>query len=213
MNMEQINDTREEEGAIGIGAMIVFIALVLVAAVASSVIIQTAEKLQQNAQQTGQDTKEEIGGKITILSVHIVTDADENSAADADGQGGNADDQGIKISFELSPGSETITAAKIAYQIFCATSAEAMGLVEGVLSAGGQDVGAIALDDSTKTAVTSLSVGTTYYTSIVTEESAGTECDPTANEDHTLYFHVEGGGTTYETLSYKGVVTAGTFVV
>ena len=39
-----------ESGSIGIGAMIVFIALILVAAVASTIIIKTAEELQQNAE-------------------------------------------------------------------------------------------------------------------------------------------------------------------
>ena len=53
-NLEQENDTW---GAIGIGAMIVFISLILVAAVASAVIIETAEKLQQNAQTAGDDTR------------------------------------------------------------------------------------------------------------------------------------------------------------
>ena len=46
--------------------MIVFISLILVAAVASAVIVQTAEKLQQNAQRTGDDTSDELSGKLTI---------------------------------------------------------------------------------------------------------------------------------------------------
>ena len=69
--MMKRNNEKNEIGSIGIGAMIVFIALILVAAVASAVIIQTGEKLQQNAQQTGQDTERELGGKITINSVLI----------------------------------------------------------------------------------------------------------------------------------------------
>ena len=56
--MSEYNQTVErnqEEGSIGIGAMIVFIALILVAAVASTIIIKTAEELQQNAETTMYD--------------------------------------------------------------------------------------------------------------------------------------------------------------
>ena len=46
--------------------MIVFIALILVAAVAAAVIIQTAEKLQQNAQSTGDDTTDELPTSVAL---------------------------------------------------------------------------------------------------------------------------------------------------
>jgi len=62
-----------EEGSIGIGAMIVFIALILVAAVASTIIIKTAEELQQNAEQTSSDTRKEISGKINIIQALVNT--------------------------------------------------------------------------------------------------------------------------------------------
>ena len=61
----------DDRASIGIGAMIVFIALILVAAVASTIIIKTAEELQQRAEATGDDTRDEISGKMTIISAHV----------------------------------------------------------------------------------------------------------------------------------------------
>ncbi len=45
---------KNQEGAIGIGTLIVFIALILVAAIAAAVIIGTAEDLEERAEQAGQ---------------------------------------------------------------------------------------------------------------------------------------------------------------
>ena len=71
MQKKRMNEEENDWGSIGIGAMIVFIALILVAAVASAVIIQTGEKLQQNAQQSGSDTQQEISGKVSIITVWV----------------------------------------------------------------------------------------------------------------------------------------------
>ncbi len=79
-----------EIGSIGIGAMIVFIALILVAAVASTIIIKTAEELQQNAESTSQDTRDQISGKVTITDVYVKTIA--NPLHLDDSRGGGASD-------------------------------------------------------------------------------------------------------------------------
>ena len=69
MKNETKNEQRDNVAAIGIGAMIVFIALILVAAVAAAVIIQTAEKLQQNAQTTGQDTTDAMPARVSVIGI------------------------------------------------------------------------------------------------------------------------------------------------
>ena len=68
---EQLTPDRRDEGSIGIGAMIVFIALILVAAVASTIIIKTAEELQQNAENTSSDTRQQISGKVSISDIYV----------------------------------------------------------------------------------------------------------------------------------------------
>lgn len=61
---------RSDSGSIGIGAMIVFIALILVAAVASTIIIKTIEDLQQSGEATAGDTSQQLN-KAILESAYI----------------------------------------------------------------------------------------------------------------------------------------------
>ena len=112
---EMKNKNSDNLAAMGIGAMIVFIALILVAAVASAVIIQTAEKLQQNAQTTGDQTQQQMASKIMPLSVVI---------QEEDGVGGGTDDI-LRVTFELAPGSESVDPANAVWNIVCGAGTDA----------------------------------------------------------------------------------------
>ena len=59
----------DEMGAIGIGAMIVFIAMVLVAGIAASVLISTANTVQIQAQQTGQQTTQGVASGVEVFEI------------------------------------------------------------------------------------------------------------------------------------------------
>ena len=60
---------KKDVGSIGIGAMIVFIAMVLVAGIAASVLIQTSTRLEAQAMKTGQETTEEVSTGIAVFDI------------------------------------------------------------------------------------------------------------------------------------------------
>jgi len=103
--MENKNNSQKEDtvAAIGIGAMIVFIALILVAAVAAAVIIQTAEKLQQNAQKTGDDTAKQ------STSRFMVNAGSEDAAND------------YMLFVKLAFGSIAVSDTDVVVQLYCGT--------------------------------------------------------------------------------------------
>ena len=60
---------KKDMGSIGIGAMIVFIAMVLVAGIAASVLVQTSTKLEMQALKTGQETIAEVSSGLKVESI------------------------------------------------------------------------------------------------------------------------------------------------
>jgi archaellin len=182
MQKKNMNEENNDWGSIGIGAMIVFIALILVAAVASAVIIQTGEKLQQNAQQSGSDTQQEISGKISIITVWVGA---QTAAAEE-----------ITMVFELAPGSEPIADDAVHWAVICDDGAGTPAVVDGDLStATNLDTSAILNDVFLP--------GETYMIDLVVGGAAGATCAPALNEEHSMVISANGGGSTYETLYYQ----------
>lgn len=74
---ENQNIAEDEQAAVGIGTLIVFIAMILVAAVAASVIIQTAENLQQRAYAVGKQTIRDVSSGLQVIEVTGYTDVNK----------------------------------------------------------------------------------------------------------------------------------------
>ena len=58
-----------KNASIGIGSMVIFIAMVLVAGIAASVIIQTMNSMEQQAMRAGHETTEEVSTGISVFDI------------------------------------------------------------------------------------------------------------------------------------------------
>jgi len=65
----------DEAGEMGVGTLLIFIAMILVAAVAAGVLVQTAYKLQSQAELTGDQALQEVATGVKIVTAWGVADS------------------------------------------------------------------------------------------------------------------------------------------
>jgi flagellin FlaB len=89
----------EERGQVGIGTLIVFIALVLVAAIAAGVLINTAGFLQNQAESTGQESSNQVTQAVQSQGVVGTLSNSDNV-------------KNISVTVSLAPGADPLNVSK-----------------------------------------------------------------------------------------------------
>jgi flagellin-like protein len=120
---EAITNTDDgERGQVGIGTLIVFIALVLVAAIAAGVLINTAGFLQNQAESTGQESTNQVTNSVNVVGSTGVYDTGDGTV------------NNVTVTVSLSPGADPVDLADAQVE-FLGTEASTKQLETGDLTA------------------------------------------------------------------------------
>jgi len=95
---ERKSDKPNERAQVGIGTLIVFIAMVLVAAIAAGVLINTAGFLQSSAEESGEQAAEQVTNRLVEVNTVGTVDTSQDPTVVTE----------VKITTRLAPGSSDV---------------------------------------------------------------------------------------------------------
>jgi len=183
------------KGQVGIGTLIIFIAMVLVAAVAAGVLVNTSGLLQSKAEDTGSDAQAQVSNQIDVVSAAGKVDTT------------NYDIETVTLTVKKSPGSDPIdlSAATIEYT----SGGESVTLTHASSTSGTEFAtasekgnSATILDDNGER------IKITIDASAIESSPAGIE----AGEDVTLRIVDQSGATTVYGVNVPDVLNGRTYV-
>ena len=126
-----------DRGQVGIGTLIVFIAMVLVAAIAAGVLINTAGLLQSQAEATGEESSQQVSDRVVVQSVSGT--ASSGTISDID------------VVVRRSPGAGDINLRNVIIETFAGGSSETLTFSDGSPSTTTFDVVPVTSLSSTDT--------------------------------------------------------------
>ncbi|MDQ2053437.1 MULTISPECIES: archaellin/type IV pilin N-terminal domain-containing protein [Halobellus] len=115
-----------DRGQVGIGTLIVFIAMVLVAAIAAGVLVNTAGFLQATAEDAGQESVDKVTNRLDVVSTHgMVNDSDPKTI------------DNLNLTVRMAAGSGSVNLNTTTIKYLSGTTAETLTLNHTASSAGG----------------------------------------------------------------------------
>ncbi|WP_277542724.1 archaellin/type IV pilin N-terminal domain-containing protein [Haloarcula laminariae] len=115
----------DDRGQVGIGTLIVFIAMVLVAAIAAGVLINTAGFLQSGAEETGQQSSDQVTNRLQVVS--------------SVGQVVNGDVDTVEVTVKRAPGAGNIDLSSTTLQFVHSSGATDLTFTDAGVGSGNAD--------------------------------------------------------------------------
>jgi len=103
-----------DRGQVGIGTLIVFIAMVLVAAIAAGVLINTAGLLQSQAEATGEESSAQVVDRVQVSTVTGSTIYQDAATSTADSENVSL----VELTVFRSPGADDIDLTNAIIEVF-----------------------------------------------------------------------------------------------
>jgi len=171
--MFTLSQNTDDRGQVGIGTLIVFIAMVLVAAIAAGVLINTAGLLQSQAEATGEQSTEQVANNLQVF-----TTSGNISGSTIDS---------INMTTGLASGSSTINLTDVIIEY---NGPDGQAILE--YDSGSTPAGNFTLDTGTK----SLTEGTDRETINIVLGTAGAPSALSAGEQAELILITDDGSQT-----------------
>ncbi|MCD6207428.1 MAG: hypothetical protein J7J06_05470 [Methanosarcinales archaeon] len=168
--------SNDDQAQVGIGTLIIFIAMVLVAAVAAAVLIQTSGVLQQKAQTTGKEATKEVSSNIDIDSIEGWRGGLNASSSVEDTFSSQIYRLDMRASLKV--GSEPVDMNQVVITITDGTTTNDLRYIEGDIVTAKALVGSTGTGNYTASAA----VGTTNTTYRILIDGAGSNTTA-SNED------------------------------